>query len=107
MGFLYFIAKKKMFRRVAMSCVPRTQQCRMYSVSAKVIQSLRYRTEAPMTDCKKALVATEGNMEEAIKWLQKHGAAKAVKKGDRVTDHGPALAAVSTMGKGAAVVQVC
>jgi elongation factor Ts len=60
-----------------------------------------------MTDCKKALVATSGDFEAAIKWLQQHGAAKAVKKGDRVTDHGVLIAAVAPNCAGAGILQLC
>ena len=80
-------------------------QCRFYTPSGKEIQKLRYRTDAAIVDCKKALTATEGNFEEAITWLQKHGAAKAVKKSDRVTDYG--MLAVACGSGAAAVLQIC
>jgi elongation factor Ts len=41
-----------------------------------------------MMDCKKALVETDGNMEEAIKYLREKGIAKAAKKMDRIASEG-------------------
>jgi elongation factor Ts len=41
-----------------------------------------------MMDCKKALVETAGNVDEAINYLRKSGIAKAEKKGDRVAKEG-------------------
>eukprot|EP00510_Aplanochytrium_minuta_P004955 CAMPEP_0184008962 /NCGR_PEP_ID=MMETSP0954-20121128/2304_1 /TAXON_ID=627963 /ORGANISM="Aplanochytrium sp, Strain PBS07" /LENGTH=341 /DNA_ID=CAMNT_0026288209 /DNA_START=10 /DNA_END=1032 /DNA_ORIENTATION=+ len=68
-------------------------QCRSFSeepfkVSAKMVKSLRDQTGAPMMDCKKALVATKGDAEEAIDWLRKHGVAAAAKKSGRETSDG-------------------
>ena len=39
-------------------------------------------------DCKKALTATDGNMEEAIDFLRKNGQMKAAKKADRIAAEG-------------------
>ena len=41
-----------------------------------------------MLDCKKALAATDGNMEEAVTWLREKGIAKAVKKESAVAAEG-------------------
>lgn len=45
-------------------------------------------TNAGMMDCKKSLVETNGNIEEAIKYLRKKGIAKAAKKAARTTKEG-------------------
>ena len=50
------------------------------AVTAQMVKELREKTGAPMMDCKKALDATDGNMEEAITWLREKGIAKAAKK---------------------------
>ena len=41
-----------------------------------------------MMDCKKALEASNGNMEEAITWLREKGISKAQKKADRIAAEG-------------------
>ena len=47
-----------------------------------------------MMDCKKALQATDGDMDAAVDWLREKGLAKAAKKADRVAAEGVAYAAV-------------
>lgn len=56
--------------------------------SASDVKDLRERTNAGMMDCKKALEASNGNMEEAVEWLRKNGMAKAVKKEGRIAAEG-------------------
>ncbi|MGH7596527.1 MAG: translation elongation factor Ts [bacterium] len=58
------------------------------NVSADVVKTLRERTGAAMMDCKKALVETGGDIEKAIEWLRKRGAASAEKKVGRTTNEG-------------------
>ena len=55
------------------------------SVDAKLVKSLRDRTGAGMMDCKKALVQSNSNLDEAVDFLRKSGIAKAEKKGSRET----------------------
>ncbi|WOO87363.1 translation elongation factor Ts [Mollicutes bacterium LVI A0039] len=57
------------------------------SLAAKV-KDLRERTGAGMMDCKKAIEASDGNIDQAIDWLRENGIAKAAKKGDRVAAEG-------------------
>ena len=57
-------------------------------ITASMVKELRETTSAGMMDCKKALVETNGNMEEAIKYLREKGIAKAAKKMDRVASEG-------------------
>lgn len=47
-----------------------------------------------MMDCKKALVATDGDMDKAVEWLREKGMAASVKKAGRVAAEGMAYAAV-------------
>lgn len=56
--------------------------------SAQDVKSLREKTGAGMMDCKKALDATNGNMDEAITWLREKGISKAAKKADRIAAEG-------------------
>jgi len=58
------------------------------SVSAGQVKELRERTGAGMMECKKALVATGGDMEGAVEELRKSGRAKADKKAGRVASEG-------------------
>lgn len=48
-------------------------------ISASMVKELREISGAGMLDCKKALEATNGNMEEAITWLREKGISKAAK----------------------------
>ena len=56
--------------------------------SAKDVKDLREKTGAGMLDCKKALEASEGDMEKAIDWLREKGIAKAAKKESRIAAEG-------------------
>ena len=58
------------------------------AISAKMVKQLRDKTGAGMMDCKKALTATEGNMDTAIDWLREKGISKAAKKADRIAAEG-------------------
>ena len=48
--------------------------------SASDVKELREKTGAGMMDCKKALQASNGDMEKASEWLRENGIAKAEKK---------------------------
>ncbi|MBR6071945.1 MAG: elongation factor Ts [Acholeplasmatales bacterium] len=60
----------------------------MANITASMVKELRERTSAGMMDCKKALAATDGNMDEAVTWLRERGIAKAVKKEGAVAAEG-------------------
>ncbi len=53
------------------------------SVTAAMVKELRERTGSGMMECKKALVASNVNIEVAIEEMRKSGAAKAAKKSGR------------------------
>jgi len=53
------------------------------AITAAQVKELRERTGIGMMECKKALTATDGDMEKAIEELRKKGLAKAAKKADR------------------------
>lgn len=57
-------------------------------ISASVVKELREKTGAGMMDCKRALEATNGDLETAIDNLRKAGIAKAAKKAGRKADDG-------------------
>ena len=58
------------------------------SIDAKTVKALRDKTGAGMMDCKKALLETEGNLEQAVDHLRKSGIAKAEKKSERNAKEG-------------------
>lgn len=58
------------------------------AVTAAMVKELRQATDAPMMDCKKALVENDGDMAKATEWLKERGIAKAAKKADRVAAEG-------------------
>ena len=57
-------------------------------IKPALVKELRERTGAGMMECKKALVETQGDMDQAVEWLRKAGAAKADKKASRVAAEG-------------------
>ena len=62
--------------------------------TAQDVKKLREMTNVGMMDCKKALQATDGDMDKAVDWLREKGLAKAAKKADRVAAEGVAFATV-------------
>jgi elongation factor Ts len=60
----------------------------MAEISPKLIKQLRDQTGAGMLDCKKALEASNGDLEEAVVWLREQGIAKAGKRAGRATSNG-------------------
>ncbi len=55
---------------------------------ASLVKELRERTGAGILDCKKALEATNNDIDKAVEWLREHGIAKAAKKNDRIAAEG-------------------
>lgn len=78
----------------------------MAQITAVIVKELRERTGAGMMDCKKALVATEGDMEKAIDFLREKGLSQAAKKAGRVAAEGAVVAYVTEDGKTGAIVEV-
>ena len=74
------------------------------AISAKLVKELRDKTGAGMMDCKKALTATEGNMDAAIDWLREKGISKAAKKADRIAAEG--LCNIAVNGNEAIVLEL-
>ena len=70
------------------------------------IVKLRSSTGAGMMDCKKALTETNGNFEEAIKWLREKGIAAAAKKADRIAAEGVVGSYIHMGGKIGVLVEV-
>ena len=57
-------------------------------ISASLVKALRDKTEAGMMDCKKALIQTKGDIEQAIDWLRKKGVVSAASKSGRIAAEG-------------------
>jgi len=76
------------------------------TVSATDVKSLRERTGAGMMDCKRALEATAGNMEQAVEELRKKGLARAAKKAQREASEGLVEAYIHADGKIGVLVEL-
>ncbi len=76
------------------------------AVTAAMVKELREMTGAGMMDCKKALAATEGDMDKAVEFLREKGLAGAAKKAGRIAAEGIVVADVTEDGKKAVVVEV-
>ena len=62
--------------------------------TAQDVKNLREMTGVGMMDCKKALTASDGDVDKAIEWLREKGLAAAQKKAGRIAAEGMAYAAI-------------
>ena len=76
------------------------------AITAGMVKDLREMTGAGMMDCKKALAATEGDMDKAVEFLREKGLAAAEKKAGRIAAEGICATNVSADGKVASIVEV-
>jgi elongation factor Ts len=76
------------------------------SISAQSVKELRDKTAAGMMDCKKALEATDGDMEKAVDWLRQKGLAKAARRSGRATSEGLIGCHVAEDGKHAVLLEL-
>ena len=76
------------------------------AVTAALVKELRERTGLGMMECKKALVETDGDIEQAIENLRKSGQAKAAKKAGRTAAEGAVVAKVAGDGKTGVIVEI-
>ena len=76
------------------------------AITAGMVKELREMTGAGMMDCKKALTATEGNMDAAVDWLREKGLASAQKKAGRIAAEGIVDICASEDGHKAVAVEV-
>lgn len=75
-------------------------------VTAAQVKELRDRTDAPMMECRNALVESGGDIEQAIKILKERGKTKAAKRADRETQQGLVAIKIGEGGRGGAAVLV-
>jgi elongation factor Ts len=76
------------------------------AVTLEMVKDLREKTGAGMADCKKALDESGGDMNGAIEYLRKRGAASAAKRADRASNEGMILTKSSADGKAVAIVEI-
>ncbi len=78
----------------------------MAQVTAQLVKQLREMTDAPMMECKKALVEADGDLDAAVDVLRKMGTIKAAKKAGRATNEGTVAAYISDDYQKGALVEV-
>ena len=76
------------------------------AVSIAQIKELREATSAGMGACKEALIATDGNMEEAVKYLREKGLAVSAKRVDKESKEGMIASASAADGKSMALAEI-
>ena len=75
-------------------------------ISAAQVRDLRDKTGAGMMDCKKALAAAGGDLEQAIEVLRKQGVANAQKRSGRETKEGQVYAYIHPGGRVGVLIEV-
>ena len=78
----------------------------MAAVTAALVKELSEMTGAGMMDCKKALAATDGDMDKAVEFLREKGLAGAAKKAGRIAAEGIVVTDITADEKTAVVVEV-
>ena len=76
------------------------------TITIDMIKQLREATAAGMGACKEALAATDGNMDEAVKYLREKGLAVAAKRVDKESKQGIVALAKAADGKSMALAEV-
>jgi len=75
-------------------------------ITAQLVKDLRERTGAGMMECKKALVESNGSIDEAIEYLRKQGLKSSAKKADRIATDGLVMALANENGSEAVILEV-
>ncbi|MBA4312767.1 MAG: translation elongation factor Ts [Chlorobiaceae bacterium] len=75
-------------------------------ITSEQVKLLRDKTGAGMMDCKKALAESNGDMDKAIDYLRKKGAATAEKRADRATNQGVIESYIHAGGRIGTMVEV-
>lgn len=78
----------------------------MAEITAALVKKLREMTDAGMMECKKALVAVEGDIDAAVEHLRKTGMVKAAKKADRSASEGRITIKIDDSGKKATISEI-
>jgi len=75
-------------------------------IKISLIKELREKTGAGMADCKNALVEAKGNIEKAIEYLRKKGAAVASKRADKIAKEGAVKMKIRDDKKKASIIEI-
>lgn len=75
-------------------------------ITIDLIKQLREKSGAGMTDCKKALQESDGDIKKAIEYLRKKGAAMATKRADKIAKEGAIKASVSEDNTTGVIIEV-
>ncbi|MBP5491765.1 MAG: elongation factor Ts [Clostridiales bacterium] len=78
----------------------------MADISAAQVKELREMTGSGIMDCKRALQATEGDVEKAVAWLREKGIAKAEKKSARIAAEGAVVAKIADDKKSGVLAEI-
>ena len=78
----------------------------MATIDMESVKTLRERTGAGVLDCKKALVACDGNIDKAIDVLREKGLAKAISKSSREAGDGMVFTYIHAGGKLGVLVEL-
>ena len=78
----------------------------MAVITSEIVKKLRDQTGAGMMDCKRALEASNGDVEQATEYLRKKGAAVAAKRADREANQGVIEAYIHAGGRIGAMVEL-
>lgn len=76
------------------------------TIPAEKVKELREKTGAGMMDCKKALLETNGDFDQAIDYLRKKGIASAANRAGRATKEGAVFSYIHAGGKIGVLVEV-
>ena len=74
------------------------------ALSASMVKELREKSGAGMMDCKKALIETDGRLEDAVDWLRKQGLSAVAKKSNRVAAEG--LIGITIKDNSGAIIEI-
>jgi elongation factor Ts len=75
-------------------------------VNANLVRELRDKTGAGVMDCKKALAESQGDLEQAARWLREKGIAQAAKRAGRIASEGSVGAYIHAGGKLGVLVEI-
>ncbi|MFA5405071.1 MAG: translation elongation factor Ts [Ignavibacteria bacterium] len=75
-------------------------------ITIALIKELREKSGAGMSDCKKALQESDGDIKKAIEYLRKKGAAMATKRADKIAKEGAIKASISKDNTAGAIIEV-
>jgi len=78
----------------------------MAEITSELVKTLREKTGAGMMDCKKALQESKGDMNAAIEYLRKKGAATAAKRADKAANQGVVEAYIHAGGRIGSMVEL-